>query len=457
MNHQHLSALDATFVELEDADPTAHMHIGAVLVFDGTAPSQDELLARLKDRLPLVPRLRHVLMADHRPGALHRPWWGASPNFDPSAHVRRAALPAPAGDDELLAWAGDFYSQRLERRRPLWEVVVIEGMVGGRWALASKLHHCLADGVGSLDALRVWADGAEALPVQRPSGTAEPRALDFARAGLRLALHPRQTLERSAAIAELALREEVRAAAPSSLNQPIGTRRRLLGVDVELDLLRNLNDALGGHLNDVVLTVVTAGLRALLQARREPLPPDGLRAMVPVNVRSDDDPGMGNRIASLFVALPVDEADPHVRFERIRSQTDAAKRGHQPAGAAGLLGLGEWLPPILHGPFAQSLFGKRLFNVTVTNVPGPPFAIHAFGSPLLRAIPLVPLAAEHAIGIAVFSYGDRATFGIVADEDSVPDLDVMVAAMQTGLEDLTSTAAAADYARAITVDTEAME
>lgn len=437
MSNQHLSALDATFVELEDADPTAHMHIGGVLVFAGAAPSRDALLARLRERLPALPRLRQQLTASPGPSVLHRPRWTTAAHFDPAAHVRRAALPAPAGDDELLAWAGDYFSQRLERSRPLWEVTIVENLAGGRWALVSKLHHCLADGVGSLDALRLWADGAEALPAQPPRGAVEPGVLDFARAGLKLALHPRQTLERSAAIAQLAVREEVRAAPASSLNRPIGTRRRLLAVHAPFATAHAIKTSLGGHLNDVALTVVTAGLRELLLARGETLPRDGLRAMVPVNVRdSDAGADMGNRIVSLFVALPVDEADPLRRYERVREQADAAKHGHQPAGASGLLGVGEWLPPVFHAPFAQSLFGKRLFNVTVTNVPGPRIELRAFDCPLVRAIPLVPLAAEHALGVAILSYGDRLTFGIVADHDTVPDADLMAAAMEDALDEL---------------------
>jgi WS/DGAT/MGAT family acyltransferase len=425
------------------------MHIGAVLVFDGPAPTQKELLARLCERLPALPRFRQQLLDDFRSDALHRPRWGAAPHFDPVSHLGRAALPAPAGDEELLAWAAEYYGQRLDRRRPLWEAVVVEGLADDRWALVSKVHHCLADGVGSLDALRLWIDGADAPPVHPPPGTSEPNAVDFARAGLNLALHPRRTFARSMAIGELALREELQGAAACSLNEPIGVRRRLLALDCDLDRLRAIKNALGGRVNDVILAVVATGLRALLLARNETLPAEGLRAMVPVNVRDDASAEMGNQIVSLFIALPVDEPDPFLRYERICEETAATKSGREPAGAAGLLDVGEWLPPVLHAPFAKSLFGRRLFNLTVTNVPGPQFELHAFGSRLVRAVPLVPLAAEHAVGVAVLSYTGQVTFGVVADDDSVPDIGVMVDAMDNAITDLTSMAETADQRRAI--------
>ncbi|MEA2124446.1 MAG: diacylglycerol O-acyltransferase / wax synthase, partial [Solirubrobacteraceae bacterium] len=280
MTGQRLSALDATFLELEDADPSAHMHIGGVMIFSGSAPTQAELLERLEARLPALPRLRQQLSVV-REGALHRPNWVAATHFDPATHVRRAGLPVPAGDAELLAWAGDYFSVRLDRRRPLWEAVVIDNLSDDRWALVSKMHHCLADGVGSLDALRLWADGAEALPARPPRGSDEPSVMDAVRTALGLGLHPARTLRRSAAIAELAIREELRGAPHTSLNEAIGTRRRLAEVDADLDGMKAIKRALGGRVNDVALAAVTAGLRALLLERGDPLPHAGLRAMVP--------------------------------------------------------------------------------------------------------------------------------------------------------------------------------
>jgi diacylglycerol O-acyltransferase / wax synthase len=446
---QHLSALDATFLELEDVDPSAHMHIGAVLVFEGAAPTEAELLDRVRERLPALPRLRQRL-TDVRSGPLHRPAWAPPDEIDPAAHITRAALPEPADDLQLLRWAGGFFSQRLDRRRPLWEAVVIDGLEGGRWALASKMHHCLADGIGSIEVLKLWADGADAIPADPPAASSQPGPLDFLRAGAGLIRHPRRTLEHSGALAEVIVREELRSSATCSLNGPIGTRRRLAAVDAELAGLKAVKRVLGGTVNDVVLAAVTTGLRDLLVSRGETPPEAGLRAMVPVSIRPDAArAAMGNRILSLFVGLPVAEPDPFARYETIRAQTAGAKHSHQPVGTETLLATGEWLPPVLHVPFAQSLFGKRLFNVTVTNVPGPQMEVRVLGARLVRAVPLVPLAADHAVGVAVLSYDGRVTFGVNADLDTVPDVDAVTAGIRQGLADLTALSAAGEHGRAL--------
>ncbi|MEA2171705.1 MAG: diacylglycerol O-acyltransferase / wax synthase [Solirubrobacteraceae bacterium] len=438
---QHLSALDTTFLELEDAEPSAHMHIGALLVFCGEAPALTALLERVGERLPGLPRYQQRLSGS-RLGALHRPTWTDAPDFDLGTHVVLAAVPDSPGDAALLAWAGDYFSQRLDRERPLWELVLIPALSGGRWALASKTHHCLADGIGSLDALRLLIDGAEALPALTPSGTPEPSPLDVVRAALSLARHPLRALETSAAVAELAVRDELLPAVSNPLNVRIGTRRRLAVADSSLSDLKAIKTALGGTVNDVVLTAVTVGLRDLLLSRGEDCPAAGLRAMVPVNVRQDpDESAMGNRIVSLFVALPVFEADPLRRYELVCEQTAEAKAGRQGAGTAGLLGLAEWLPPVLHVPFSKSMFGKRLFNVTVTNVPGPSAVLSAFGSRLLQAIPIVPLAAEHAVGFAVLSQGGKVTFCVNADHDVVPDAAVAAQGVEAAIGDLRIVAA----------------
>jgi diacylglycerol O-acyltransferase / wax synthase len=433
---QRLSALDTTFLELEDADVSAHMHIGALLVFAGEAPTRAELIERIEARLPGLPRYRQRL-SDVQVGTLHRPAWTFCETFDLKDHVTVAGIPAPAGEAGLLAWAAEFFSQRLDRRRPLWELVLIPGLPGDAWALASKTHHCLTDGIGSLDTLRLIVDGMEAVSVDAPAGREEPSPIDFVRAAFGLARHPLDTLKASAAVAELAVREELQPAPESSVNVPIGIHRRLAVANCSLADLKHAKNTLGGTVNDVVLAVVTAGLRDLLLARGQRPPAAGLRAMVPLNVRPPGDGAdMGNRILSLFVTLPVAEPDVRRRFEIIRDQTAAAKHGHQVAGTAGLLGLAEWIPPVLHVPFSKSMFGKRLFNVTVTNIAGPPVVPAVFGSALRQAIPIVPLAAEHAVGVAILSQGGEVTFCVNADHDAAPDADVVADGIQAGLLDL---------------------
>jgi len=450
MATEHLSALDATFLELEQADRAAHMHIGAVLVFEppagGRIPTHQDVEARLAERLDALPRYRERLSPPDV-GGMRFPAWEPDPDFRLSAHMRRAALPAPGGASELLEWAGDFYSHRVDRSRPLWELVLLEGLEGGRWALCTKTHHCLVDGVGSIDAGMILLDGADRMasawrPPRHEDGSLLSAPVRALRAGADLLAHPTRTIGRSAALADLVVRDEVIAAPRTSLNAPLGEHRRLATVGVSLDDLRVVKQALGGTVNDVVLAAVTAGLRALLLDRGEP-PPAGLRAMVPVNVRAAADrQGLGNRISSLFVRLPVEIDDPLERYEAVRHEASSLKGSGQAVGSSTLLDLAEHAPPVLHSVISRSLFATRLFNVTVTNVPGPQVPMHAFGSRLRDAIPIVPLAADHTIGVAVLSADGRVVFCLNCDRDAVPDAHVAATGIGTALDELRAIAAA---------------
>ena len=389
-----LSPLDATFLELEEADVTAHMHIGGLLVFDplpdGGTPTLSRLRRHLDGRLDALPRYRQRL-SSRTTGGLHWPSWVPDEHFDIAVHVTRAALPKPGGERELLAWAADFWSHRLDRGRPLWRIVLLEGLAGGRWALATKTHHCLVDGVGSVDAGAVLLDAEPNPPRRRPARPAppafEPHAPGAIRrlAGLPITAteavvdavrHPRraaEALDSARALVELLLRDELVAAPKTSLNVPLSEHRRLAVTEVSLEEIKAVSHALGGTVNDVVLALVTAALRDLLIARGETPPAAGLRAMVPVNIRNAAEQlELGNRITSLFVHLPVSVAEPRPRFRRVRAETMRLKAAHQAAGGRLMVDLAGLAPPVLHSVLAQSLFATRLFNVTVTNVPGSP-------------------------------------------------------------------------------------
>ena len=346
---QQLSSLDVTFLELEDGDRSAHMHIGGILVFDGPAPELEELRSHLEERLQGLPRYRQRL-SRRTAGGLRRPEWKDDPDFDIDVHVTRAALPAPGGEEELLDWAGDFYSHRLDRSRPLWRSVLLEGLEDGRWALATKTHHCLVDGVGARDTATVMLDTSPSPP---PWRTPEPPPAPAHGALHELAslvtLPARVGLDGARGLLELGLREELAAAPHTSLNVPLGEHRRLAVAHVELARVKVVREALGGTVNDVVLALVTAGLRRLLLARDEIPPAAGLRAMVPVNLRPPDGGAeLGNQVSSLFVDLPVDEPDPDERFRRVRAEAGRRKAGHQAAGGHALIELGALAPPVLH-------------------------------------------------------------------------------------------------------------
>ena len=387
--------------------------------------------------------LRQRLSQPHT-GGLSWPEWEDDPAFDIGRHVARAALPAPGGYEELAEWSSGFFSQRLDRHRPLWEMALVEGLADGRWALAHQdapLHGrwCRLDrhrppaarrhtGRRAGRAVRrpPQAVGAAATRLlfdrQRPTSTAHPTtsgslaSLAHAWAGLlpvetivhatqmgaHGVLHPREALRSARSALALIVREELRAAPRTSLNGPIGTRRRFEVVRVPLADLREIRSSLGGTINDVVLTVTASGLRALLQSRGEPLPAGGLRAMVPMNVRvASEHLALGNRISSLFVELPVAEADPVRRYRETVARSKSLKSdGQQAAGSTAVIELTGLAPPVIHATIARALYASRLFNVTITNVPGAQQTLYAFGAPLREVHPLVPLAAEHAVGVA---------------------------------------------------------
>ncbi|MGZ4234227.1 MAG: WS/DGAT/MGAT family O-acyltransferase [Solirubrobacteraceae bacterium] len=452
MSADHLTALDATFLELEHDDDSALMHIGAALVFDplpgGGTPTIEQVREQVAVRLDRLPRYRQKLSTP-RTGGFAWPSWEDDPGFDLDGHIRHATLPAPGEERELLDWISDFCSHRLDRSRPLWEIALLDGLAGGGWALVWKTHHCLADGVGTVGVVHLLLDSEPHEPEPRVSeGVAAsvsrdphqrplPRPPDVlrwstgaglaaVRAGTHALRHPREALERSRAVADLIVRDELIAAPHTSLNQPIGSTRRIATVHAERKLLDQIRAELGGKLNDVVLYAATGGLRALLLERGEQLPRQGLRAMVPVNLRqSGNDGELGNRVSSMFVELPVAEADPRRSYERVRAASERHKASGQPLASSVLVGLTELAPPTLHVGLARLLYAKRLFNVTITNVPGPPERLYSFGAPMTDIVPIVPLAADHAVGIAVISYAGRMTFGLIADRTSVPDLDVV--------------------------------
>jgi WS/DGAT/MGAT family acyltransferase len=466
---EHLTPLDATFLQLEEADDSAHMHIGGIMVFDptpaGGVPTREQLTRHIAHRLGQLPRYGQRLSEPHT-GGLSWPTWEDDPEFSLGRHITRAALPAPGGDRELAEWASGFFSQRLDRHRPLWEMTLVEGLEGGRWALATKTHHCMVDGVGSVDVGHLLLDTSPDVAPEPSAGDHLPHAAGSAHSarldplaslarvwkglvpldaaahaaamGIHSALHPRAAISSARSALELIVREELHAAPGTSLNEAIGTGRRFEVVRVPLEDMKAIKDALGGTINDVVLAVSASGLRALLLARGEALPEQGLRAMVPMNVRlTSEHLALGNRISSLFVDLPVAESSTVERyFETVARSAALKSDGKQAAGTNAVIELAGLAPPVIHATIARALYATRLFNVTITNVPGPQQTLYAFGAPLREVHPLVPLAASHAVGVAILSYDGNAFFGVVADRDSVADLNTMLEGMSASVREL---------------------
>jgi diacylglycerol O-acyltransferase len=466
-----LSALDDTFLELEDGNPGAHMHLGAVLVLDAPqgaiatpAANAAQVRERMLEHLAGLPRLTQRLSTPDA-GGLRRPHWVEDERFDLSRHLRRAALPEPGGRLELEAWCGEFFGRRLDRAHPLWEMVVLEGLEDDRWALATKLHHCLADGIGSLgiaEILFVADDARDAATVaDRPGdhrsllGKLADVPLDLAEAGIEVLRHPRRVgdaAQSTLAATELLAGELTHRPLPC-LSAPLGAQRRFATVTVPLRDLQAIEQALGGTINDAVLAIVAGALRRLLLSCDVPLPPDGVRAMVPVDARASGQEAVGNRISSLFVDLPVATETPLARHAAVRRATAERKHAGQAAGSSTVLRLAELAPPALHQVLAGLFATPRLFDLTVTNVRGPQQPIHLAGSRVREIHPLVPLAPDHALGVAVVSHAGSMTFGIVADFDAVPDLDELVAGVRAEHDELRRLAARrarAAHARAVT-------
>jgi WS/DGAT/MGAT family acyltransferase len=455
---EQLSMLDTMFLELEQADETAHMHIGAALVFDplpgGGAPDIDTLREHIAARAGILPRFSQQLSSPHA-GRLSWLTWEPAPSYEPAAHVHHATLPAPGGEAELVEWLGDFWSHRLDRRRPLWEMTLLDGLEGGRWALATKTHHCLVDGVGSLDIGHVLLDTSPDAPPPAAQPLPEHIADDGdqvagrfwlspglllrgARAGLGAALHPRESLEHARAAAELIVRDEVVGAPQTSLNGPLSATRHFAAVRLDLAEVKAVKACLGGTVNDVVLAVCAGGLRHLLLSRGDALPDGGLRAQVPVNIRGrDKEHALGNELTSLFVELPVSEPDPVRRYGRVLERAEQLKAGSQRAGGKTIVDLADMGPPLAGALLARSMFGgTRMFNLTITNVPGPQQRLYAFGAPLVEVLPLVPLFAGHAVGIAAVSYAGRVVLGLNADRMAAPDVAVLAEGLERSFAEL---------------------
>jgi diacylglycerol O-acyltransferase / wax synthase len=453
-----LTPLDASFLELEQVDESAHMHIGWAMVFDplpeGGTPSLEALQNQTLQRLEPLPGFLRRLSSP-RVGRFSLPRWEPDPDFDIATHMRHASLPAPGGEAELLDWLGDFYSHRLDRAHPLWETTLLDGLSDGRWALATKVHHCLVDGVSGASVTSALLD-AEPNPApdskgliaalappaedaQTERGTV-PKLLGAVSGGVDAALHPLRlasTLSRSRALVEMVVREELIGATHTSLNKPIGGTRRLAAVDLPLEDLKRVKRELGGTVNDVVLAATAGGLRRFFAHRGEGSQVDSVRAMVPVSVREAGEAlALGNRVSSLFVELPVAEPDPLLHYRKTVAATKELKSGDQAAGTETLIEVAGAAPPLIQSAVARMAFTPRLFNLTITNVPGPQTTLYALGAPLRRVVPLVPIFSGHAVGVAAVSYDGKVTFGLNADRATVADLDVLRDGIEEALAEL---------------------
>jgi diacylglycerol O-acyltransferase / wax synthase len=464
-SYDRLSSIDASFLRLERLETP--MHVGALTVFEGEPLVDDNGRVRLAEirelvesRLHLIPRFRKRLQ--HVPLEAGEPIWVDDDRFDIGYHVRLTALPAPGTRSQLLALFERIQAQLLDRTRPLWEIWFVEGVEDGHLAMIQKTHHAMVDGVSGVDVATVLMDFTrEPTLLDAPEWTPEPAPpparllIDtvkdmvagpqaVAQATRRAAEVPRRAADRLGDLARsLATMAEGGLVAPrTSLNDPVVGRSRRFGlVRVPLDDVKIVRKAFGGTINDVVLAGMGGGLARLLESRGELHPELVLKVFCPVSVRDDSEKmQLGNKISAMLVPLPVGMPDPVARLDAVQATTAGLKEREQAVGAAALLDLTRYAAPTLVGLAARLVHHQPFANVVCTNVPGPQTPLYCMGARMLEAYPMVPLARNLNLGVAILSYCGDLHVGLLADRDLWPDLDVLEAGVDEGFAELTKLA-----------------
>jgi WS/DGAT/MGAT family acyltransferase len=406
-----------------------------------------------------VPRYRQKLATP--PLETGRPLWVDDPSFNLEYHVRHAALPGPGTEQQLFQLAGRIASQRLDRTKPLWESWLVEGLEDDRFALIFKTHHSLVDGVSGVDLATVLLDmtadcdhsPATDLEPWRPQS--EPTPADLIVAGVRgFVTTTAELVARTLSAATRpatslgALREAVEGvgeivwaglnpAPVTPLNVEIGPHRRFAVVRQELADYKEVKDTLGGTVNDVVLTVVSGALANWLRSRGIRTEGLEMRALVPVSVRTKDDRNtLGNRLTAMRGPLPVYIRDPVARLRFIRQAMDGLKESKMALGAATIARVNNLAPPTILAQASRLQFATRLFNLLVTNIPGPQFPLYVLGRKLVDLLPVAFLPDNHALAIAIMSYNGGIDIGLLGDYDALPDIQVIADGLEASLQEL---------------------
>ena len=460
MPAERLTALDASFLYMEK--PGVHMHVAGVSIFgpreDGAHLTYDEVERVVDARLRMAPRLRRKLLAV--PGNISRPLWVDDDRFDLDFHLRRASVPSPGGRFELERAVGRVLSRPLDRSKPLWELYVFEDLASDRTAILLKLHHAMADGIGGMMIASALFDLGPDVPPGAPDGTWSPEAAppiqDLIRDAVEeVVLHPLQGLTHVARQPRL-LTQTVAATADAlrtvaGMGTPprgpfdgkVGPNRRFATAERPFEVFRVIKRELGCTVNDVVLTAVAGGVHALLEDRGEPTKGRTLRAMVPVSVRSPGDSGdIGNRVAPVFVDVPVGRMAARTRLRRVRAATARIKDSGMAVGADTIIGLGAYAPPALHATAARLVAQARWYNLVVSNIPAPQVPLYLAGAPLEASYPAMNLKEDCGLSVACTSAVGTMAFGLTADWDQVPDLGVLARGIESAIDDLAEVARA---------------
>lgn len=446
---EHLTALDAAFLEVEDTDPHVSLAVGGVSVMEGPAPGFDEFSSAFAQRAPTIPRCTQILRT--HPFDLGSPEWVADPHFDLSRHLHHVALPHPGGDAELFELIATLMERRLDRDRPLWECWMIEGLSDDRWAVLTKLHHCVADGIATAQLLAKFSDDGAGDTFATDVGAANKparRGLGLPRLGLnplswlaigRTALAAMNSAEHAVVGAAELAAGLLRPAPDSSLNGPVTSMRRYSAARVRLADMRSVAAAFGVTLNDVALAAITHSYREVLLARGERPGRDSLRTLVPVSARAVDHFNVAdNRVSAMLPLLPVYEADPVRQLHLVHDRLARAKASGQSEGGSAVVAA------VRTAPFALSAWAVRVLARLpqravvglATNVPGPRTQQRLMGRRVLEMLPVPPIALSVRTGVAMISYGDAFVFGITADYDTAPDIEALAGGIEKGLAQL---------------------
>ncbi len=467
-----LTSFDTSFLANERS--AAHMTIGAVLICDGDAPSHDDFLAQIRSRLHFLPRLRQKLAVP--PLQMGRPFWVDDTDFDLNYHVRRHRLPAPGTEEQYQELIGRALSPPLNRSRPLWELWLVEGLEGDRFGLIYKTHHAMADGISAVDIATLLFDvkpvrepsrdeiAWEPSPTPSPARMAGQGARGFGTTMIRMVRwlgramrRPRRAAKRAfdgaAGIKEVAW--ALTAPAPNMpFNVKIGPSRSFHWARCDLDDFKQIKNALGGTVNDVALAVTSGALRRWLRDMGVGTGELELQALVPVSVRAEDEHGqLGNKLTAMRGPLPVYAEDPAEQLRIVSAAMDSLKSSKQPLGAEAIWGLNDWFkefaPPILLAPTARINFSTRLFNLLVTNFPGPQFPVYVLGREVVDAIPVGFLAERHALAIAIFSYNGAISYGFLSDGESIPNVEALPRYVSEAVDELRAAARPAGSGEAV--------
>ncbi|HET7510052.1 MAG TPA: wax ester/triacylglycerol synthase family O-acyltransferase [Solirubrobacterales bacterium] len=459
---ERLTGLDTSFLHLERSG--AHMHVASTSIFEGTPPTHREFRDHIASRLHLVPRFRQKLR--FVPLAQSRPVWVDDPHLNLEYHVRQTALPAPGSDEQLRNLAARIFSQQLDRSKPLWEMWLVEGLSGDRFAIIGKSHHALVDGVSGVDITTVLFDldpEPAGKPDKAPPWLARPEPTDFQllaealkeRAtspqeiyrGFRAALRgPRQVLRGVGATSKMV---GAGMSAPNSVfNVEIGPHRRFQMIQTDLAELKRVKDAHGGTVNDVILSIVAGGIGRYLRARGHDTDGLELRAMVPVSVRTAEEHGaLGNRVSAMMAPLPVWCEDPVERLRLMTEEMGDLKSSGQAVGAEIITKLTDFAPGTIVSQAARLQPAQRFFNLVVTNVPGPQFPLYVLGRKMESIFPMVPLARRQALCVGIMSYNGQVNFGLIGDYDAMADLDSFSLDLEAATQEVIDTVPAKKRAK----------